>query len=200
MTSSVLMRLCNIALKPGISAATQLTTTRRICRIVSERLDSITAERRAFRREASKLKPFLPFAKQAIADIERQALTHREVECAGGRAILSGFGKTFIFDRERLAEALGFERMCDLLNVNPVHRHQAAEDGDTSLQGIAYLSQLEDSSSGYGDDWGAGGPIYRACHAAMIQFIRECPEDQLPDLFEPGAPLAPKSTPQLTLH
>lgn len=48
MTSSVLMRLCNIALKPGISASTQLITTRRICRIVSERLDSITAERRPF--------------------------------------------------------------------------------------------------------------------------------------------------------
>ncbi len=80
MTSSVLMRLCNIALKPGISASTQLITARRICRIVSERLDYITAERRAFRCEANKLKPFLPFAKQAIADIGLQALAHREVE------------------------------------------------------------------------------------------------------------------------
>lgn len=70
MTSSVLMRLCNIALKPGISASTKLITTRRICRIVADRLDSITAERRTFRREAGKLKPFLPFTKRAIADIE----------------------------------------------------------------------------------------------------------------------------------
>jgi len=200
MTSSVLMRLCNIALKPGISASTKLITSRRICRIVADRLDSITAERRTFRREAGKLKPFLPFTKLAIADIEQQALAHREVQRTGARAILTGFGKSFMFDRDGLAEALGFDRMCDLLNVNPVHRHQAAKDGDTSLQGVAYLSQLEDSSAGYGDDWGAGGPIYRACHAAMIQFIRECPEDQLPDLFGPGAPLAPKKPPHLTLH
>lgn len=200
MTSSVLMRLCNIALKPGISASTKLITSRRICRIVADRLDSITAERRTFRREAGKLKPFLPFTKRAIADIERQALAHREAERTGARAILTGFGKSFMFDRDGLAEALGFDRMCDLLNVNPVHRRKAVEDGDTSLQGVAYLSQLEDSQAGYGDDWGSGGPIYRACHAAMIQFIRECPEDQLPDLFGLGAPLAQKSAPHLTLH
>lgn len=62
-------------------------------------------------------------------------------------------------DHSGRAQGLGFERMCDLLNVNPAHRHQAIDDGDTNLQGIAYLSQLEDSSSGYGDDWGAGGQI-----------------------------------------
>lgn len=66
--------------------------------------------------------------------------------------------------------------------------------------GVAYLSQLEDSSAGYGDDWGTGGPIYRACHAAVVQFIRECLEDQLPDLFGPGASPAPKKPPHLTLH
>lgn len=154
MTSSVLMRLCNIALKPGISASTKLITTRRICRIVADRLDSITAERRTFRREAGKLKPFLPFTKRAIADIERQAMAHREAERTGARAILTGFGKSFMFDRDGLAEALGFDRMCDLLSVNAVHRHQAVDDGDTSLRGVAYLSQLEDSSAGYGDDWG----------------------------------------------
>jgi len=200
MTSSVLMRLCNIALKPGISASTQLITSRRICRIVAERLDSITAERRTFRREAGKLKPFLPFTKRAMADIERQASAHREVERTGARGILTGFGKSFMFDRDGLAKTLGFDRMCDLLSVNAVHRHQAVDDGDTSLRGVAFLSQLEDSSAGYGDDWGAGGPIYRACHAAVVQFIRECPEDQLPDLFEPGAQLAQKSPPHLTLH
>jgi hypothetical protein len=54
---------------------------------------------------------------------------------------------------------------------------------DVSLRGVAYLSRLEDSSTGYGDNWGAGGPLYRACHAAMIRFIKECSNDQMPDFF-----------------
>lgn len=104
-----------------------------------------------------------------------------------------------MFDREGLADALGFDRMCDLLSVNPVHRQQAHKDGDTSLRGVAFISQLEDSSTAYGDEWGAGGPLYRACHAAMIQFIKECPEAQLPDPFAPGAPFGPKLPPKLSV-
>jgi hypothetical protein len=49
-------RLCNIALKPGISASTQLITTRRICRNIISHLDTIVAERKAIRRQAAKLK------------------------------------------------------------------------------------------------------------------------------------------------
>jgi hypothetical protein len=104
-----------------------------------------------------------------------------------------------MFDREGLAEALGFELMCDLLSVNPIHRQQAHADGDISLRGMAFISRLEDSSVSYGDDWGAGGPLCRAMHAAMIQFIRECPEGQLPDLFVPGEIFGPKPPPALRL-
>ena len=191
------MRLCNIALTPGISASTQLITTRRICRNIAIQLDAIHAERRALRRQAGGLKAYLPFTSKAIEDLEQQARAHREDERAGAQNALAGFGKSLTFDREGLADSLGFERLCDLLNVNPAHRQRARMDGDTSIHGLAYLSQLEDSSTDYGDDWGAGGPLYRACHAALIQFIRECPEDQLPSLFAAGAPLGPKTPPQL---
>lgn len=199
MTPSLVTRLCNIALKPGISAATQLITTRRICRAIAAQLDAIRAERRALRREAGKLKAFLPFTKQAIAELEEQAKEHQEAIRSGAQSALAGFGQSLMFDREGLALALGFDRMCDLLSVNPVHRHQAAADGDTSLHGVAYLSELEDSADRKSDEWGAGGPLYRACHAAMIRFIRECPEDQLPDPFAPGAPFGPKLPPSLSI-
>ncbi|MFJ7883550.1 hypothetical protein ACIQYF_08570 [Pseudomonas sp. NPDC096917] len=199
MTPRLIIRLCNIALKPDTSATTQLTTTRRICRAIAHQLDSIHAERRAMRRQAGKLKAFLPFTRQAIADLEQQALVHREDARAGARNVLIGFGTSLMFDSEGLADALGFERMCELLGVNPTHRQQAHTDGDTSLRGVAFISRLEDSSTSYGDDWGAGGPLFRACHAAMIQFIKECPEYQLPDPFTPGAPFGPKLPPDLRI-
>lgn len=55
MTPSLITRLCNIGMKPGISAATQLITTRRICRAIADQLDVIRSERRALRRQAGKL-------------------------------------------------------------------------------------------------------------------------------------------------
>lgn len=199
MTPSHILALCNIALKPDTSATTKLITNRRICRAVVHQLDSIRAERRVMRREAGKLKAFLPFTRQAIADLEQQAQEHREDERSGARRVLAGFGQSLIFDREGLADALGFDRMCDLLSVNPIHRQQAHKDGDTTLRGVVFISQLEDSSTAHGDEWGEGGPLYRACHAAMIQFIKECPEDQLPDPFAPGAPFGPKLPPDLRI-
>lgn len=199
MMPSLITRLCNIALRPGISAATQLITTRRICRAIAEQLDAIHAERRAIRRQAGKLKAFLPFTRQAIAELEQRACEHQEATRIGARNALAGFGQSLMFDREGLAQALGFDLMCDLLGVNPVHRQQVIDDGDNSFRGVAYLSQLEDSSDRKSDEWGAGGPLYRACHAAIIQFIRECPEDQLPDPFSPGSPIGPKLPPTLSI-
>jgi len=199
MTPSLITRLCDIALKPDISAATQLITTRRICRVIAYQLDVICCERRALRRQAGKLKAFLPFTRQAIADLEERAREHKEASRSGAQSALAGFGQSLMFDREGLAQALGFDRMCDLLGVNPVHRQRAKTDGDTSLRGLAYLSQLEDSADRKSEEWGAGGPLYRACHAAMIRFIKECPEDQLPDPFAPGAQFGPKLPPTLSI-
>lgn len=199
MTPSLITRLCNIALKPGVSATTQLITTRRICRAIADQLDVIRIERRALRRQAGKLKAFLPFTRQAIEELEQQACEHQEATRSGAWNALAGFGQSLMFDREGLAQTLGFDRMCDLLAVNPVHRQQASANGDTSLRGVVYLSQLEDSAARKSDGWGAGGPLYRACHAAMIQFIQECPEHLLPDPFAPGAPFGPKLPPSLSI-
>ena len=195
MTPSLITRLCNIALKPGVSATTQLITTRRICRAIADQLDVIRSERRAIRRQAGKLKAFLPFTRQAIAELEGRAREHQEATRSGAWGALAGFGQSVMFDREGLAQALGFDQMCDLLGVNPVHRQQTSANSDTSLRGVAYISRLEDSADRKSDEWGAGGPLYQACHAAMIRFIRECPEDQLPDPFAPGASFGPKLPP-----
>lgn len=184
MIPTLTTRLCNIAMKPGISASTNLVTIRRILRNIAQQLDEIQAERRAMRRRAAKMKAGLPFTWHAMADLKQQAKEYREGARADGKRILAEFGMSLMFDRGGFADALGFERMCDVLGVNPIHRQMAQACGEVSLREVVYMTRLEDSSAGYGDDWGAGGPLYRACHAAMIRFIRECPANQLPGLFD----------------
>lgn len=196
MTLTPTMRLCDIALKPGISASTQLITTRRICRNISRNLDSIHAERHAMRRQAGKLKAFLPFTRQAISDLEEQAQTHRSVERAKALVALAGFGQSLLFDHGGLAHALGLERLYDLLNVNTVEREQARREGITSLDDLVFTHALEDSAERRGQDWN-DAPLFNACHAAMADFIRECPDGVLPDPFAPGAPFGPKLPPSL---
>ncbi|WP_145191576.1 hypothetical protein [Pseudomonas sp. URMO17WK12:I11] len=196
MTPTPTMRLCDIALKPGISASTQLITTRRICRNISRNLDSIHAERRAMRRQAGKLKAFLPFTRQAISGLEEQAQTHRSVERAKALVALAGFGQSLLLDHDGLAQALGFERLCDLLSVNMVEREQGRRAGVTSLNDLVFTHALEDSAERRGQDWN-DAPLFNACHAAMADFIRDCPDGVLPDPFAPGAPLGPKLPPKL---
>nr|WP_314658193.1 hypothetical protein [uncultured Pseudomonas sp.] len=196
MTLTPTMRLCDIASKPGISASTQLITTRRICRNIGRNLDSIRAERRAMRRHAGKLKAFLPFTRQAIADLEQRAQTHRSDERAKALVALAGFGQSLLFDHDGLAQALGFERLCDLLNVNTVEREQARREGVTNLEDLVFTHALEDSAERRGQDWN-DAPLFNACHAAMADFIRECPDGVLPDPFAPGAPFGPKLPPKL---
>ncbi|EKT4455855.1 hypothetical protein QEM35_000577 [Pseudomonas putida] len=198
MTPTSTMRLCDIALKPGISASTQIITTRRICRNISGNLDSIHAERRALRRRAGKLKAFLPFTRQAIADLEQRAQTHRSDERAKALVALAGFGQSLLFDHDGLAQALGFERLCDLLSVNTVEREQARREGVTSLEGLVFTHALEDSAERRGQDWN-DAPLFNACHMAMADFIRECPDGVLPDPFAPVAPLGPKLPPKLSV-
>lgn len=196
MTLTPTMRLCDIASKPGISASTQLITTRRICRNISRNLDAIHAERRAMRRQAGKLKAFLPFTRQAIADLEEQAQTHRSVERAKALVALAGFGQSLLFDYDGLAQALGFERLCDLLSVNTVERERARQEGVTNLEGLVFTHALEDSAERRAQKWN-DAPLFNACHAAMEDFIRDCPDGVLPDPFAPGAPFGPKLPPKL---
>lgn len=196
MTPTPTMRLCDIAAKPGISASTQLITTRRICRNISSNVDSIHAERHAMRRQAGKLKAFLPFTRQAIADLEEQAQTHRSVERAKALVALAGFGQSLLLDHDGLGQSLGFERLCDLLNVNALEREQARRDGITSLSDLVFIHALEDSAERRGQEWN-DAPLFNACHAAMADFIRDCPDGELPDPFALGSPFVPKLPPKL---
>ncbi|MEA9979321.1 MULTISPECIES: hypothetical protein [unclassified Pseudomonas] len=193
------MALIRIAQKPGLTPSTNLITIRRICRIFAGHIDVIQCERRALRRQAGKLRHYLPFTANSIYELQQRAEDHRRKEWDDLRTVMTAFGRSLMLDTEGLSHALGFDRVCDILSVNPAHRHQAHLDGDTSIRGVAFLSQLEDSADRQSEVWGDGGPLHRACQLAMMRFIKEMPSHLLPDPFAPGAVLGPKLPPTLSI-
>jgi hypothetical protein len=194
----IIHTLATIGLKPGISPGTNLIVIRRICRRLCEVRETIYDERRALRREAGKQRAFLPFTAARVEALEKQASEHRGEELKAIRPVLAGFGRDLLLNDGRLTDALGFDGLCDLLNINPVHRDQARQAGHTSVRELAFVEGLEDSADRHDPDW-KDGPLFRACHAAMMEFIRTTPEHLLPDPFAPGAPFGPKLPPELRL-
>lgn len=189
--------LPDLATKPGATKRDVLTITRRLLRLLYLQRDGIHTERRAIKRQAGKLRQFLPFTAQAVANLEQQAREHRARELEDGRRVLVAFGRLLLLDPDGIADDLGFEQLADLLNINPVHREQARLDGGETLRGLAFVARAEDSATQHGDTWGDGGPLFRACLAATCEAIINAPEGALPDPFAPGAPVGPRLPPDL---
>ena len=179
MTSNLISTLRKIASKPNASATTKLITARRICRVLVQRIDSIRSECRAIYREAAKLEAFLPFTRKAIADLERRAEEHRADEYSTARSELIGFGKSMFLDAEGLADALGFDRLCDVLSVSSVHREQARQDGDASIYNLTMTLNLEESAGRKREEWDDGGPLLHA----FVPIVMDA-YDNRPDLLE----------------
>jgi len=197
MICSLVFTLARLVEKPGITKRDTLTIARRVLRHICQASRAIQNERHAIRRQAGKLRRFLPFTALAVADLEQQARDHKDDVLAALRRVLIAYGQTIIHDHDGIAEALGFEQLADLLSINPAHREQARRDGGETLQGLTYIARMEDSATYYGTEWGAGGPLFEACNAAMMEFIRTCPEHLLPGPFAPGEVFGPKLPPQL---
>ncbi len=197
MPPSTVITLTTIGTKPGTTKRDVLTTTRRVLRLLYLQHDNIHAERRAIRRQAGKLRQFLPFTAQTVADLEQQAREHRARELEDGRRVLVAFGRTLLLDTDGIAAALGFEQLADLLSINPADREKARQEGGETLHGLLLLARAEESATDHGQGWSQGGPLYRACQAAVIDFIQTCPADQLPDPFAPGALFGPRLPPDL---
>lgn len=82
MTQSIILKFARIGEKPSTSKRDALTITRRVLRHVCKAKRAIYDERHAMRRQAVKLRQFLPFTAQAVADLERLASNH-EADCLG---------------------------------------------------------------------------------------------------------------------
>lgn len=175
--------------RKSLSQRDMVILMRRVIRNSLRQQAQIRAERSIFRREAAKLKPYLPFAQRQMDMLLEKSKRHRDDDLKVIKQGLVGFGYNLIRDAEGAYEAIGFSGMCDLLNINQVHREEASQDAK-SLADLIYVARLEDSVSPKSEAWGEGGPLFEACFLAMIEWIKTAPESDLPDLFGARSPFA----------
>lgn len=181
--------LADIGLKPTVTKRDTLTIARRICRHLCAVRSEIRQQRRELRRQARKLRQFEPFTKLAADAMERQARDHRAAEWESVRRVMLGYGRLILNDPDGTAEALGFDTLADLLNINRTDREQARREGWHTLAELVAIYALENSAERGRGDRGEASPLYQACNLAIMEFIRECPPELLPDPFAPGGPL-----------
>lgn len=189
----------NLTEQFSASPRIKLIVIRRLCRLLALELNAIHAERRALRRQARKSRILLP--SDTGADLERNleqlAEEYRDEASDSLCRALARLGRMVALDREGMAATLGFDGLCDVLNINPAHRELAYREGHTSLRELAFIAGLEDSAEHNGRNW--KGPIFFACWLARLELIRESPEHLLTDLFALGDPSSSKRPPRLRL-
>lgn len=189
-TAATARKLVDIAAKPGATDRDQFIAIQHVTRNLLRHRREIWAERNVFRREAEKLKRYQPIAQQQVDQLFEKSRSHRSRDLTGNDEVLMGIGNMLLQDREGIYEKLGFDALCDLLSINPVHRSEAKRrQGERSLAGLIYVSRLENSVTPGLDRWGDGGPLFEACFAAVVEWFRTAPKEDLPDIFGPGSPL-----------
>lgn len=189
--------LADIGLKPTVTKRDTLTIARRVCRHACAVRDEVRHQRRELRRKARKLRQFEPFTKLAADMMEEQSRNHRAAEWESVRRVMLGYGRLILLDRDGIADALGFDALADLLNINRADREKAHREGWRTLSDLVGVHDLENSSERRSDEWGAGSPLYEAAFLAMVEFIHSTPTHLLPDPFAPGEPFGPKLPPVL---
>ncbi|KAB5626260.1 hypothetical protein F7234_03740 [Pseudomonas putida] len=181
-------KLAKIARKSNHSPRTLLIMTQRMVRISLAKLAEIQAERRVFRREAAALLGY-PHTQRQYDKLLVKSRTHRDDDIRDLKQGLIGMGYHLIKDTDNSYDAIGFDSLCDLLSINPIHR-PAIQNDERGLAGLIYVARLENSASPQSDGWGEGGPLFEACFMAMMHWIKTAPECDLPDLFGPESPFA----------
>lgn len=187
-TAATARKLADIAAKPGATDRDQFIAIQHVTRNLVSHRREILAERNVFRREAEKLKQYQPIAQKQVDQLLEKWRTHRSVDLEGFDEVLVGIGNMLLQDREGIYEKLGFDALCDLLSINPIHRAEAKRRrGDRALAGLIYVSRMENSVSPSLDGWRDGGPLFEACFAAVVEWLRTAPKEDLPDLFAAGS-------------
>ncbi|MEE4947052.1 hypothetical protein V2K24_16335 [Pseudomonas alliivorans] len=194
----IAQKIAGIARKPNLPPRAMFILIQRCIRISLRHRDQIREERRVFRREAGKLKAYLPFTQRQMDMFMEKSRSHRHDELKVIKQGLCGFGYNLIKDTDRVLETVGFDGVCDLLSINPVHRLHARLSAEKSLAGLIYVERLENSASPKSEEWGSGGPLFEACFEAMMNWIRTAPENDLPDLFGPRSPFSSAQKEQRT--
>ena len=93
-------KLASIARKPNLSSRTMFILMQRCIRHSLTHRKAIQTERRIFRREAGKLKPYLPFAQSQMDMLLEKSRTHRADEMSAIKQGLIGFGYHIVMDTD----------------------------------------------------------------------------------------------------
>ena len=83
--------------------------------------------------------------------LEQRAQEHQEDERSGARNVLALLGQSLMLDRD----GLGFDRLCDLLNIHTVERGPDRR-----------------ALAARGQEW-RYVPLFNACHTTTPNFIKE---------------------------
>lgn len=156
-------RLKQLFRRPGLSLRSRLILARRLARYACTERSLSRGHANSEIREAE---AGLPLTKGQLAKI-------RQSQKEAHRTTLVDIGTWLCQHEEALTEQYGFEGICDVLEVNPVHRAEViegAKDMRRSISAIAFIAALEDSAnvkSGQHPAECKDGPLYQALREKM---------------------------------
>lgn len=161
-------RLSLLIERPHLTLRSQLILVRRMARHLNTERELASSY---FKTEVRKAKAELPFTKRRLVKIKEAQGKSLEAFESG----LIDIGAWLYKNDEALTAHYGFEGICDLLEVNPMHRAEVikyAKDMTRAIAAVALDSGLEDSANGQSGrhqvDW-KEGPLYQAFWEVMIR-------------------------------
>jgi hypothetical protein len=142
-----------------------------------------------FAAEVKKAEAGLPFTQRSVTKIkEAQDKARKSI-----KSRLIDIGIWLYQNDEALTARYGFNGICDLLEVNPVHRAEVieyAEDMGRAVSAIAFISGYEESASQQSGKRPADskeGPLFFVFLEMMMKAMIEN-RAAMPDPFAPGGP------------
>lgn len=132
----------------------------------------------------------LPFTASKVKALE----TEREARRKGRRKNFLAIADWLLRADDYLTIVHGMDDVLDVLQVNPVHRAEAAKyacKSTTTLSGVAFVAGLEDSAStrsGRNQPDFKDGPLFNAYMRQFEQMMLDNPS-AMPDPCSPGGPL-----------
>ncbi|WP_224795744.1 hypothetical protein [Pseudomonas fluorescens] len=142
-----------------------------------------------FAAEIKKAEGGLPFTRRQLTTIKAA----QKAASKSHKETLLNIGTWLYQNDEMLTARYGFDGICDVLEVNPVHRAEVieyAEDMRRAISAIAFVSGFEDSASKqsgrHPEDW-KDGPLFDVFMQMMRKAMVEN-RSTMPDPFAPGGP------------
>lgn len=186
MKSEHARRLAELANRGNVEPLVSLIIARRFARhLCAERAH----DHAHYAAQIKSAKAGLPFTASRVKELEAEQAARRK----GRRKNLIVIADWLLRADDHLTVVHGIDAILDVLQVNPVHRAEAAEyaaEAKGTLSGVAFVAGLEDSAStrsGRNQPDHKDGPLFNAYMRQFEQMMLDKP-GALPDPFAPGSP------------